>query len=116
MAVDYINEHIDFAHGAEGVTRIDLLRRLTRNGARVNMSTALVAVRDGGAEIENTLSGLWTILDGRTVVLAYGWVADVSLARELSSRVLALHVIGDALVARRIVRATLEGARLANGT
>ena len=45
------------------------------------MSTALVAVRDGGAEIENTLSGLWTILDGRTVVLVYGWVADVSLAR-----------------------------------
>ena len=78
------------------------------------MSTALVAVRDGGAEIENTLSGLWTILEGRTVVLAYGWVADNSLARELSGRVPALHVIGDAMAARRIVHATLEGARLAN--
>ena len=72
------------------------------------MSTALVAVRDGGAEIENTLSGL------RTVVLVCGWVADDSLARELSGRVSALHVIGDALAARRIVHATLEGARLVN--
>ena len=78
------------------------------------MSTALVAVRDGGAEIENTLSGLRTVLDGRTVVLACGWVADDSLARELSGRVPALHVIGDALAARRIVHVTLEGARLAN--
>ena len=74
------------------------------------MSTALVAVRDGGAEIENSLSGLWT------VVLACGSVADDPLACELSGRVPALHVIGDALAARRIVHATLEGARLANST
>ena len=78
------------------------------------MSTALVAVRDGGAEIENALSGLRTAWDGRTVVLACGWVADDSLARELSGRVPALQVIGDALAAPRIVHATLEGARLAN--
>ena len=78
------------------------------------MSTALVAVRDGGAEIENTLSGLRTAWDGQTVVLACGWVADDPLARELSGRVPALHVIGDASAARRIVHATLKGARLAN--
>ena len=78
------------------------------------MSTALVAVHDGGAEIENTLSGLRTAWDGRTVVLACDWVPDDSLARELSGRVPALHMIGDALAARPIVHATLEGARLAN--
>ena len=76
------------------------------------MSTALVAVHDGGEEIENTLSGLRTAWDGRTVVLTCDWVPDDSLVRELSGTVPALHVIGDALAARPIVHATLEGARL----
>ena len=114
VAVEYINEHMDFAHGAEGVTRIDLMRRLSRKGVGMKMSTALVRVGDGCAEIENTLSNKRERLQDVTIVLACGVIADDSLARELGNRVPELHVIGDALAARRIMHAVLEGARVAN--
>ena len=112
--VELINEHMDFAHGAEGVTRIDLLRRLTRKGVAVKMSTGLVSIGDSGAELENKLSGNRERLEDVTVVLACGWVANDALARELAGRIPEIHVIGDALAARRILHAVLEGARVAN--
>ena len=113
-SVTLINEHMDFAHGAEGVTRIELLRRLARKNIPVKMSTGLASVSDGGAEIENKLSGLRERLDDITVVLACGWVGNDRLARDLAGRVPEIHVIGDALAARRIMHAVLEGARVAN--
>jgi 2,4-dienoyl-CoA reductase-like NADH-dependent reductase (Old Yellow Enzyme family)/thioredoxin reductase len=114
VVVEYINEHLDFAHGAEGVTRIDLLRRLLRKGVGVKLSTALVGVGRGGAEIENLMSNKREGLRDATVVIACGLVANDSLARQLGNRIPALHLIGDALAARRIMHATLEGARVAN--
>jgi hypothetical protein len=51
--------------------------------------------------------------EGVTVVLACGLVADGSLASALEGRVAEVHVIGDALAPRRIMHATLEGARAA---
>ena len=113
-SVTLINEHMDFAHGAEGVTRIELLRRLARKNIPVKMSTGLASVSDGGAEIENKLTGLRERLDDITVVLACGWVGNDRLARDLAGRVPEIHVIGDALAARRIMHAVLEGARVAN--
>jgi hypothetical protein len=49
-----------------------------------------------------------------TVVLACGLVPNVRLAEQLRGRVPDVQVIGDALAPRRIMHATLEGARAAN--
>ena len=53
-------------------------------------------------------------IDDVTVVLACGLVPNDRLARELHGRVPEVVVIGDALAPRRIMHATLEGARVAN--
>jgi hypothetical protein len=45
-------------------------------------------------------------------VLACGSLPDGRLARELEGRVPEVHVIGDALAPRRMMHATLEGARV----
>ena len=78
------------------------------------MSTGLVSIGNSGAELENKLSGNRERLEDVTVVLACGWVANDALARELAGRIPEIHVIGDALAARRILHAVLEGARVAN--
>ena len=48
-----------------------------------------------------------------SVVLACGLVADDGLARALEGHIAEVHVVGDALAPRRIMHATLEGARAA---
>jgi hypothetical protein len=64
--------------------------------------------------VVDRLTGEERRLDGATVVLACGMAPDDRLARALEGRVPEVHVIGDALAPRRIMHATLEGARVAS--
>jgi hypothetical protein len=75
----------------------------------------LVRVDARGPVVVDRLTGEERCVDGATVVLACGTMPDDRLARELEGRVPEVHVIGDALAPRRIMHATLEGARVANG-
>ena len=104
--------HLDFAKHVEDVTRFELRRRLARAGVKVSLATTLREVRDGDATVSDDLTGTLTTYEQVTVVLACGLVPDTSLVDELTARGRPVHVIGDALAPRRIMHATLDGARL----
>jgi 2,4-dienoyl-CoA reductase-like NADH-dependent reductase (Old Yellow Enzyme family)/thioredoxin reductase len=112
VEVEYVSEHVDFVHGAEDATRFTLLRRLLQRGVTVSSCHRLVSVEADGATVENTFTGDRRQLDGVTVVLACGLVPNLALAQQLGDRVGEVHVIGDALAPRRIMHATVEGARV----
>jgi 2,4-dienoyl-CoA reductase-like NADH-dependent reductase (Old Yellow Enzyme family)/thioredoxin reductase len=112
VEVEYISEHVDFVSGAEDGTRLALLHRLMVKGVTVTRCAKLVGVADGGAEIEQTFTRERRLLPATSVVLACGLVPHDALARQLAGRIKEIHVIGDALAPRRIMHATLEGARI----
>jgi hypothetical protein len=87
------------------------MQRLLKKGVTVSLLHRLVAVDAGGAVVSGTFSGEERRLEGVTVVLACGLVPDDSLVSALDGRLPEVHVIGDALAPRRIMHATLEGAR-----
>jgi 2,4-dienoyl-CoA reductase-like NADH-dependent reductase (Old Yellow Enzyme family)/thioredoxin reductase len=111
--VELISEHFDFARGAEDGTRLPLAQRLMTKGVRVSMLHKLCGVAAGGAVVRETFAGEDRRLEDTTVVLACGLVPNDRLGHELRGRVPEVHVIGDALAPRRIMHATLEGARIA---
>jgi NADPH-dependent 2,4-dienoyl-CoA reductase/sulfur reductase-like enzyme len=111
--VELISEQFDFAGGVEDGTRFVVMQRLLKKGVTVSLLHRLVAVDAGGAVVSGTFSGQERRLEGVTVVLACGLVPDDSLASALDGRLPEVHVIGDALAPRRIMHATLEGARAA---
>lgn len=112
--VELINEQVDFASGAEDGTRLMLLHRLLNKGVAVSASHRLVEVDAESCTVANTFTGAERRLRGASVVLACGLVADDRLARQLHGRVPQVHLAGDALAPRRIMHATVEGARVAN--
>jgi 2,4-dienoyl-CoA reductase-like NADH-dependent reductase (Old Yellow Enzyme family)/thioredoxin reductase len=112
--VELVSEQFDFAQGAEDGTRIPLRKRLADKTVRVSLLHALVRVEPAGPVVVDRLTGEERRLDGATVVLACGMAPDDRLARALEGRVPEVHVIGDALAPRRIMHATLEGARVAS--
>jgi 2,4-dienoyl-CoA reductase-like NADH-dependent reductase (Old Yellow Enzyme family)/thioredoxin reductase len=111
-AVELVSEQFDFAQGVEDGTRIPLRERLARKGVTVSLLHALVRVEADGPVVVDRLTGQERRVDGASVVLACGLLPDDALARALAGRVPEVHVIGDALAPRRMMHATLEGARL----
>ena len=111
--VELVSERFDFASGAEDGTRLPLYERLLRKQVEVSLLHRLVEVSSGGAVVARTFAGEPRRVDGATVVLACGLLPDDRLARELRGQVAEVHVVGDALAPRRIMHATLEGARVA---
>jgi hypothetical protein len=111
--VELVSEHLDFAAGVEDGTRIPLAQRLRSKGVRVSQLHRLAAVHGGGVEVLDTATRERRVIDGATAVLACGLVPDDRLAEALAGQGPAVHVIGDALAPRRIMHATLDGARLA---
>jgi pyruvate/2-oxoglutarate dehydrogenase complex dihydrolipoamide dehydrogenase (E3) component len=111
--VELISERFDFADGVEDGTRFMVMQRLLKKGVAVSLLHRRAAVDARGAVVVGTFSGEERRLEGVTVVLACGLVPDDSLASALHGRLPEVHVIGDALAPRRIMHATLEGARVA---
>jgi 2,4-dienoyl-CoA reductase-like NADH-dependent reductase (Old Yellow Enzyme family)/thioredoxin reductase len=111
-SVEYLSEQMDFAHGAEDGTRLPLMHRMLNRGVVVSMLHRLVSVEDGGVTVMNTFTRAQRRVEDATVVLACGLVPDDRLARELRGAVPELHLIGDSLAPRRMMHATLEGARV----
>jgi 2,4-dienoyl-CoA reductase-like NADH-dependent reductase (Old Yellow Enzyme family)/thioredoxin reductase len=109
--VTWCSEHVTFAPGAEDGTRMALLHRLRNKDVTVASGHKLVSVTDGGAVVEDTFTRRQREVPG-TVVLACGLVPDDSLAAALRGRIPEVHVVGDALAPRRIMHATLDGARV----
>jgi hypothetical protein len=76
--------------------------------------TRLSLVDERGVVVTDTFTRTARRIDDVTVVLACGLLPNADLAEEVSSRVPVVHVIGDALAPRRIMHATLDGARVAH--
>jgi pyruvate/2-oxoglutarate dehydrogenase complex dihydrolipoamide dehydrogenase (E3) component len=110
--VELVTEQFDFAQGVEDGTRYPLRERLAGKGVRVSLLHGLARVGTAGPVVVDRLTGEERTVDGATVVLACGTLPDDRLARGLRRRVPEVHVVGDALAPRRIMHATLEGARV----
>ncbi|MBC2639931.1 MULTISPECIES: FAD-dependent oxidoreductase [unclassified Rhodococcus (in: high G+C Gram-positive bacteria)] len=96
-----------FASGLPAEGRVQYLRRLSGAPVDVRVLSSLVAVSDGLVEFENALSGERSRLDvDRIVVAGERRSIDWSLLAPRSARV---HVIGDALVPRKVAHAVAEG-------
>jgi hypothetical protein len=79
---------------------------------RVSMLHSLTRVDGGGCEVMGTFTRRPRRVDDATVVLACGLVADDRLARALRGSVAEVHLAGDSLAPRRMMHATVEGARV----
>jgi len=100
-----------FASGLPAEGRVQYLRRLSGKPVDVRVLSSLVAVCDGSVEFENTLSGQRTRLDvDRVVVAGERRPRDWSQLAPVNARV---HVIGDALVPRKVAHAISEGRAVA---
>ncbi|WAM17461.1 MULTISPECIES: oxidoreductase [Rhodococcus] len=100
-----------FASGLPAEGRVQYLRRLSGKPVDVRVLSSLVAVCDGSVEFENTLSGQRTRLDvDRVVVAGERRPRDWSQLAPDNARV---HVIGDALVPRKVAHAISEGRAVA---
>jgi 2,4-dienoyl-CoA reductase-like NADH-dependent reductase (Old Yellow Enzyme family)/thioredoxin reductase len=111
--VELVSEQFDFAQGVEDGTRLPLFQRLRTKGVRVSMLHKLCSVDEHAVVVADTFTRQDRRIDGASVVLACGSVPDDRLARGLDGRVAEVHVVGDALAPRRMMHATLEGARAA---
>jgi 2,4-dienoyl-CoA reductase-like NADH-dependent reductase (Old Yellow Enzyme family)/thioredoxin reductase len=111
--VELVSEQLDFASGVEDATRFPLYERLRRKGVRVSQLHKLTCVERESVSLADTATGAERRIPEATVVLASGLVPDDRLARGLEGRIPEIHVVGDALAPRRIMHATLEGARAA---
>jgi 2,4-dienoyl-CoA reductase-like NADH-dependent reductase (Old Yellow Enzyme family)/thioredoxin reductase len=109
--VELVSERFDFANGVEDGTRFPLMERLLRKGVTVSLLHRLVRIEDRSVVVSSTFSPSERIVADATVVLACGLAPDERLADGLRGRVREVHVVGDALAPRRIMHATLEGAR-----
>lgn len=112
-AVTLVTEQLDFAMGLEDVTRFTVHKRLRQKGIVPQTGTRLVGV-DSGASLEDILSGELRRVEDASVVLACGVLPENALHRALVGKVADLHLVGDAFAPRRIMHATIEGARVAN--
>lgn len=102
-----VGEDID-----EGV-RSDLYARLCTQGVVLQPMTVAIEMLPGGVRTKHTFSGVETVLEADTVVLAFGGKANDGLFHGLTGKVPELKLIGDACSPRRIHDALLEGTRVA---
>jgi thioredoxin reductase len=112
-AVTLLTETDGVGVGIELASRFLLIRRLLERGVVIERLTGLVAIGPDHIEVRNTFTNERRRIDGvGTVVVACGRRSQSELADQLKDKVPALHVIGDSLAPRRMVNATLDGARV----
>jgi len=108
-----INEQVDFAAAAEDGTRFTILDRLKRKRVQIVMCRRLVGI-DGGAALTVDTFGARDVhrLTAVSIVLACGLLPNDEIYRQLKGDIAELHLIGDAIAPRRLMHATVEGARV----
>jgi 2,4-dienoyl-CoA reductase-like NADH-dependent reductase (Old Yellow Enzyme family)/thioredoxin reductase len=111
--VELISEQFDFAQGVEDGTRLPLFQRLRTKGVRVSLLHKLSCVGAHAVIVTDLFTREDRRIEAASVVLACGLVPDDRLARAIEGHIPQVHVVGDALAPRRIMHATLEGARAA---
>jgi hypothetical protein len=111
--VTLLTENISPGSAVEVASLVMLLKRLLDGDVTILPTTAAVALTAEGLAIRTSLTnrpGLIACID--TVVAVGPRVPNDGLAALLRPLGIPLHVIGDALSPRRMLHATLDGARL----
>jgi hypothetical protein len=94
-----------------------LLKRLHLAKVSIRPTTAAGSFAHGRLQVRNSLTLAEDVIDGvDSVVAVDGRRPDAALAASLRDLVGEVHVIGDALSPRRMLHATLDGARLGTHT
>ncbi len=111
--VTLIGETIAPAPALESASLTLLIKRLLDEGVSIRQMTKAVAYRDGALLVRNSLNHAPGRIDGvDSVVIVGGRIPDISLVESLRPLGIPVHLIGDALSPRRMLHATLDGARL----
>lgn len=112
-SVTLIVETISPAPALEAATLIGYLDQLTRAGVTFHTMTAATGFSDGVLHTRNSITGAAGTIAGIDAVVALGDpIPEDGLAAKLGDLGLPVHLIGDALAPRRMLHATLDGARL----
>ena len=111
--VELVSEQFDFAQGVEDGTRLPLFQRLRMKGVRISMLNKVCRVEDDAVVVTDMFTKQNRQIDDASVVLVCGFVPDHRLAHALEAGIPQVQVVGDALAPRRMMHATLEGARAA---
>jgi len=112
-AVTLLTENLAPGQALESASLHMLMKRLLDRGAAIRPTTAAVAMGRGILAVRNSLTAAPDRIEGvDTVIVADGRVPDDTLAGALDGAGIPLHIIGDALSPRRMLHATLDGARL----
>jgi 2,4-dienoyl-CoA reductase-like NADH-dependent reductase (Old Yellow Enzyme family) len=111
--VTLLTENISPGSAVEVASLVMLLKRLLDSDVTILPTTAAVALTAEGLAIRNSLTNRPALIAGIDTVVAVGpRVPNDGLAALLRPLGIPLHVIGDALSPRRMLHATLDGARL----
>jgi NADPH-dependent 2,4-dienoyl-CoA reductase/sulfur reductase-like enzyme len=112
--VTLLTENIAPAPALETASLVILMKRLLERGVMVLTTTAAVELKNGALATRNSLTRAPGRIDGvDSAVLVGGRAPDDRLAESLKPLGIPIHLIGDALSPRRMLHATLDGARLA---
>lgn len=98
-----------FHSAADGPLRA----RYAKAGGRSITGIVLMAWGAGRATLRQTVTGVETLFEADTLVIAETPVAETAIAAELAARGIAFHLIGDAVAPRRASLAFYEGRELA---
>ncbi len=108
-----LTETISPSPALEMASLVLFLRRLSKAGVTILPTTAAIGFADRTLATRNSLTGAaGSIADIDSVVMAGGRTSDNMLAETIRPLGLPIHLIGDALSPRRMLHATLDGARL----
>jgi hypothetical protein len=111
--VTLLTENISPGSAVEVASLVMLLKRLLDSDVAILPTTAAVALTADGLAIRNSLTNRPGLIAGIDTVVAIGpRVPNDGLAVLFRPLGIPLHVIGDALSPRRMLHATLDGARL----
>lgn len=111
--VTLLTENISPGAALEIASLVILMKRLSEMRVTIRPMTAAVALGAGGLTTRNSLTNKPGHIAGVDTVIAVGpRVPNDGLAEVLKPLGIPVHVIGDALSPRRMVHATLDGARL----
>jgi 2,4-dienoyl-CoA reductase-like NADH-dependent reductase (Old Yellow Enzyme family) len=111
--VTLLTENIAPAPALEIASLVMLIKRLLDHDVMIEPTTAAVALDGDRLVTRNSLTNRPGHMDGVDSVVTLGpRVPDDALVLSLQPLGIPLHVIGDALSPRRMLHATLDGARL----
>jgi 2,4-dienoyl-CoA reductase (NADPH2) len=108
-----LSEHEQVAPEIGPKRRLEHERRLERLKVAINTCATVLRITPGGIEIQ-ILAGKISIILADTVIVAGDPVADTTLYDTLSAAGLSCHAVGDSTGLGLIVKATYEGAEVAN--